>query len=285
MKFRVGLLATSLWAASALPSPGATTGTGFVINPDGLLLTNNHVITKSVRSEDKNILERECERLEVKGDKIRGLARIIGRDQVNDLAVIRIHSDGATPFASGTADRRWSVAIGKRPRESGLRSLGEELSDRSLKPPVSPGEVYTETEKLKSGGVRFAVRSVRPGQRVSLYGFPFGESVSSQLKVTSGIVVSTLGPGNDSSLIQIDTAVNPGNSGGPLLDSSGDVVAILSSGFQEAPGFNFAVNAVVAKQFLESMGVAYAMGLSSSPLSSEELFKRIRPFVVLITCF
>jgi len=177
------------------------------------------------------------------------------------------------------------VAIGKRPPESGLRSFGEELSDRTLKPPVSPGEVYTETEKLKSGGVRFTVKSVRLGQRVSLYGSPFGASVSSKLKVTRGIDVSTLGPGNDSSLIQINAAANPGNSGDPLLDGSCNVNAILSSGTHEAQGFKFAVNAIVAKQILESMRVTYAMSLSSIPLTTEEQFKKIRPFVVLITCF
>ena len=285
MKSRAALLATGLLAAFAQPSSGASTGTGFVINPDGFILTNNHVVTERAKGKDQKIQERQCKRLEVKGDAINVPARIIGRDQVNDLAVIRIGSDGSTPSASETAGRRWTEAVSKRSSSSGLRSLGEELSDRSLETPPSQGETHIEPEKLRARVVRFAVRSVRPGQRISLYGFPFGEAVSSQLKVTRGTVVSTLGPGNDSSLIQIDAATNPGNSGGPVLDASGNVVAILSSGFRKAQGFNFAVNAVVAKQFLESMGVAYATSLSVSPLSTEEQYKRIRPFVVLITCF
>ena len=283
MRSKLGLLAIFLWTTFANPSLGASVGTGFVINSDGFIMTNNHVVTERFEDRDKNIWERECKRLKVKSDAIRGPARIVGRDKVNDLAVIKVASIGSS--GSGTADRRRTVAVRKRPLESGMRSLGEELADRSLHSPASQERASTGLEKLNAGVLRFAAKPVTPGQHISLFGYPLGEMISSQMKVTRGVVVSTMGPGNNSSLIQIDAATNQGNSGGPVLDSSGNVVAILSLGYDKFQGFNFGVNAVVAKQLMDSLGVAYATNPSNRPMSTEEQYKRIRPYVVLITCF
>ena len=58
------------------------------------------------------------------------------------------------------------------------------------------------------------------------FGFPLAENLSSSVKLTRGIVSSLSGPENDISLIQIDAALQPGNSGGPILDKKGNVVAV-----------------------------------------------------------
>ena len=63
-------------------------------------------------------------------------------------------------------------------------------------------------------------------QEIVVAGFPFGERVSSTLKFTQGIVSSIAGLNNDYSHIQIDAALQPGNSGGPILDEYGNVVAV-----------------------------------------------------------
>ena len=65
-----------------------------------------------------------------------------------------------------------------------------------------------------------------PLQDIVVAGYPFGEKVSSTLKFTQGIVSSIAGLGNDYSQIQIDAAIQPGNSGGPILDEYGNVVAV-----------------------------------------------------------
>ncbi len=285
MRFALAFVVTSLIAASGHIALGASTGTGFIINPEGFILTNNHVVIERVKDKDGQVWERTCERLGVKGEGIRARARIIGRDQVNDLAVIKIKTDGSTRSVSRAADRRLTGAVANRPTQSGPRSLGDELADRGREPPVSQALAHAEPVNFSSGALRFAARSVRPGQPIRLYGFPFGEMVSSQLKVTSGAVVSTMGIGNNSSVIQIDAATNPGNSGGPVLNASGNVVAIVSSLLEGTQGFNFAVNATVAKQFLDSMGVAYATDPSGTPSTTEEQYSRVRPFVVLVICF
>ena len=70
---------------------------------------------------------------------------------------------------------------------------------------------------------------VRLGEKVLVAGFPFGDFFSNSIKVTTGVVSSTRGPGDDSGQFQLDAAVQPGNSGGPIYDSSGNIVGVVIS--------------------------------------------------------
>jgi S1-C subfamily serine protease len=63
-------------------------------------------------------------------------------------------------------------------------------------------------------------------QDVYVAGYPFGRKISTGVKVTKGIISSLTGIGNNFSNIQIDAALQPGNSGGPILDERGNVVGV-----------------------------------------------------------
>jgi hypothetical protein len=91
------------------------------------------------------------------------------------------------------------------------------------------------------------VKEVRPGQEVLAIGTPLGVLQNS---VTRGII-SSLRQVNQIVVLQTDTALNPGNSGGPLLDHSGKVVGINSAGMRGSQGLNFAIAADHAKALLE----------------------------------
>lgn len=69
----------------------------------------------------------------------------------------------------------------------------------------------------------------RLGETVTAVGYPLHSLLSSGLQATSGEVSALSGVGNDSRYLQISAPVNPGNSGGPLLDSSGNVVGVVES--------------------------------------------------------
>ena len=60
-------------------------------------------------------------------------------------------------------------------------------------------------------------------------GYPFGNEVSSSIKVTKGIISSLAGIGNNCSNVQIDAALQVGNSGGAILDEMGNVVSMAST--------------------------------------------------------
>ena len=63
-------------------------------------------------------------------------------------------------------------------------------------------------------------------QEIFVAGYPFGRNVSNTVKVTKGIVSSLSGMRNNPNQIQIDAALQPGNSGGPIIDMKGQVVGI-----------------------------------------------------------
>jgi len=92
-------------------------------------------------------------------------------------------------------------------------------------------------------------------QRIIASGYPFGKYISDDLKFTSGIVSSLKGPGDDSTLVQVDAALNPGNSGGPIVDEeTGELVAVSVMGMKKSisEGQNFGIKASSVKNFLET---------------------------------
>lgn len=152
-------------------------GSGVIFTPDGFILTNSHVVGKGTGI---NVTMST-------GKTLRG--ELVGRDQHNDLAVVRIDG-GVLPWATVGDSRR-----------------------------------------------------VRVGQIAIALGNPFGL----QHSVTAGIVSAvgrsfrTASGRMIDDIIQTDAALNPGNSGGPLITTRGDVIGINLATIMPAQGLCFAI--------------------------------------------
>jgi S1-C subfamily serine protease len=96
-------------------------------------------------------------------------------------------------------------------------------------------------------------------------------------------------------MIQTTAPVQPGNSGGPLLDQSGNVLGIISSQLDalriaEAIGkipqnINFAIKASVVRAFLDANGVEYRTASSIAKLDSTVIADQARKFTFAVECW
>ena len=128
----------------------------------------------------------------------------------------------------------------------------------------------------------FALRESNPQlmQEIYVAGFPFGQNLSSSVKVTKGIVSSLTGLGNNFSNIQIDAAIQPGNSGGPIFDDNGNVLGVAVSSldikfalenFDAIPqNTNFGIKANIVSNLLSSNGIEVAQP-NTSAISTAQL--------------
>ncbi len=131
-------------------------------------------------------------------------------------------------------------------------------------------------------------------QEVIVAGFPFGDRVSSTLKFTQGIVSSVAGLGNDYSQIQIDAALQPGNSGGPIMDGFGNIIAVavaklslkkILKDYGVVPeNTNFGVKASAVRNLMEGNGVSFKAPNTEVP-SRQDLSRQATNGTVFLTCW
>lgn len=137
-------------------------------------------------------------------------------------------------------------------------------------------------------------RAVRAGDSVVAAGFPLQTTLANQMNVTTGTVSALAGIDNDATQLQMTAPVQPGNSGGPLLDGSGQVVGVvvakldaleMASQTGTIPeNVNFAVKGEIARAYLESQGIAYQAGGADQAMATADIGERARSYTVFITC-
>ena len=171
-----------------MQSSSAVSGSGFIISEDGYIVTNFHVIEYAVQQNSPITV--------MLHDGTKYTATIVGTEQANDIAVLKIEATGLTPA------------------------------------------VFGNSESLHVGDTVYAV------------GNPLGEL---EFSMSTGHVsaldrVITTEDSESINMFQIDAAVNPGNSGGPVYNSLGQVVGVVTAKYSssgvEGLGFAIPVNDV-----------------------------------------
>jgi len=192
--------------------PSIGTGSGVIVSPDGYIVTNSHVVENAKKIEITTNNNQTYN------------AELIGSDDQNDIALLKIDNDGALPYATfGDSDSteigEWVLAVG---------------NPFNLTSTVTAGIISAKSRNLD-----------RSGRTTQSY-------------------------------IQTDAAVNPGNSGGALVNTKGELIGIntaIQSQTGSYIGYSFAVPSNIARKVIEDIMefgvVQYGfLGVTGSSLSS-----------------
>ena len=130
-------------------------------------------------------------------------------------------------------------------------------------------------------------------QDIYVAGYPFGRAVSNNVKVTKGIISSLVGIGNNVSEFQIDAALQPGNSGGPIIDTKGNVVGVSVARLDKtyaleelgslSENTNFGITASVVRSMLKSNDIPQA-STAQSTISKTQLAQMIAGGTYYLSC-
>jgi S1-C subfamily serine protease len=149
---------------------------------------------------------------------------------------------------------------------------------------------------LDNGGVVKLRYPPKLGEQVESFGFPYGMAVSSYGAFTTGNVTSTVGVNDDTSKFQMSAPIQPGNSGGPIMDGAGRVLGvsefILSTlQMSEAAGgaipqnVNFAISSVMVANFLILRGIDVQTEMGATQkLDPEKIAEIAQKFTVQVAC-
>lgn len=132
------------------------------------------------------------------------------------------------------------------------------------------------------------------GEPVAVAGYPL-HGLLSGFNMTTGNLSSLSGMGGDTRLVQITAPVQPGNSGGPVLDSAGNLMGVVVSKLDAIKAakltgdipqnVNFAINANVLRSFLDANSVEYETTSSDKAIASTAIAEKAKGFTVLVECW
>jgi len=131
---------------------------------------------------------------------------------------------------------------------------------------------------------------VRLGEKVLVAGYPFGDTFSNTIKVTTGVVSATRGAGDNSGQFQLDAAVQPGNSGGPIYDSTGSIVGVVVAQLNKrtfgssVENMNFGIKASTVRQFLVSSGLNSKKAEGAQEKSTVQISKIAKRQALMVMC-
>ncbi len=191
---------------------GAGSGSGFIISPDGLVVTNNHVVAGA-----------GSVKVLVGGNDEEIPAQVVGVSECNDLALIQLDDSGPWPYL--------------------------DFADTAPEPPL---EVFA-------------------------LGYPLGDP---EYTATSGVVSKAKADGETNwasveSVIEHDANIQPGNSGGPLVNGDGQVVGVNYSSYTNDATTTqqfFAINAELASDVVDALrdGDDLSIGVNGTAVLDEE---------------
>jgi S1-C subfamily serine protease len=136
---------------------------------------------------------------------------------------------------------------------------------------------------------RGAGQPVRAGERVVVIGYPVRQELGG-VNVTEGLLSAVRGQRGDARRFQYSAPTQPGNSGGPVFDETGQVIGVVVSQLaglgedRSAQNINFGIALSEVRRFLEANGVTPVAGEAAQPQRPADLLDRVGPSVLPLDC-
>jgi S1-C subfamily serine protease len=150
-----------------------------------------------------------------------------------------------------------------------------------------------ETEMNNLGVAKFAT-GTRVGQQVATYGFPLSGILSSSGNFSIGNIASPAGLKDDTRALQASVPIQPGNSGGPLMNMSGAVIGVMEAELRATAmiaatdavpqGVNFAIQSPIVLNFLNVKGVKPILANDTERLEPADVAETAKRFTVQVLC-
>ena len=181
----------------------------------------------------------------------------------------------------------------------GCRSLRVLLGNRAEPARLLATDAQADLALLQANLAmpRLALRAapaVRLGESVVAFGFPLAGSLSLEGNLTTGNVSALAGLRDDPVYLQVTAPVQPGNSGGPLLDEGGNVIGVITAKLDAVSiarrtgdipqNVNFAVKAGVLEGFLQRSGVVYEKQVTDRRLAVADIAESAKAASVRVEC-
>ncbi|MCA9070791.1 MAG: trypsin-like peptidase domain-containing protein, partial [Planctomycetaceae bacterium] len=192
------------------------TGSGFVVHPDGYLMTCAHVIEGATK-------------IEVDLGNKTYAARVIAINSQRDIALIRISARNLPVLPLGNSDQ------------------------------------------------------IELAQHVRVVGYPLSDVLGTSVKITQGSVAGFIDRKNGR-MIQVDASMNPGNSGGPLVNDRGEAIGVASAGFfgSDISEVGLGVPANDVMTLMQKNGIAPQTAPGAAKLEGPELARKVTPSVAYL---
>lgn len=269
-------------------------GSGFIITPDGYVITNAHVVDENDDETKKNFAEQAFQQIMQK-DAVE-LESSMGRKLTEEEGKALMDANSwyfSQTMEVGDITKEFSVVMGVSKNEkivplviaAKLVTQGQPIPGKDVAILKLSGKHIYPTIRIGND------KDMRVGDQVYVLGYPavatfhplISEESISEASLTRGLVSAKKNMKDGWEVLQTDASITHGNSGGPVMNESGEVIGLATFGSidqqrgQEVQGMNFIVPSTIVQEFLEKKDITPKMSdISLAYEEAMDLFDKSR---------
>ncbi|MBI5856735.1 MAG: trypsin-like peptidase domain-containing protein [Sphingobacteriales bacterium] len=248
-------------------------GSGFIVTPDGYVITNAHVVDENDEDTKKNFAEQAFQ--EIIENDANSLEGSMGRKLTEDEAQALMDANSwyfSQTMEVGNIDKEFSVVLGISGKDGKIQAMNipAKLVTKGAAIPGKDVAILKLQEKHTYPTIRIGDdKSLRVGENVYVLGYPgvatfhplLSEETMAEATLTRGLISAKKNMKDGWEVLQTDAAVTHGNSGGPVMNDKGEVIGLATFGSadqqrgQEVQGLNFIVPSTIVNEFIKKANI------------------------------